>query len=166
MSQIRVCTFDLHAPNTDKCLGWRNNKDMPWTRPDDDAEIQLLNTVKSIAVVGVSDKPGRASYDVSKYLLDHTSYDMWFVNPRIESVFGKQVYPSLRELPVVPDLAVIFRRAEDLPEVLADVTEAGIQRIWIQLGIVNMEVADDAVAAGIDVVMDACILVEHKRLIA
>ena len=138
---------------------------MTWTRPDDASERELLTTVRSVAVVGVSDKPGRASFDVSRYLLDHTDYHMHFVNPRITEVFDHPVYPSLAALPAPVDLVVVFRRAEDLPEVLADARAANARNLWIQLGIINQEVADDAHDAGMGVVMDSCIMVEHMRLI-
>ena len=90
---------------------------------------------------------------------------MYLVNPALQHVLGQPVYPSLQSLPVAPDLVVVFRRAEDLPNVLTDVLAARAGALWIQLGIVNEVVAGEAQAAGVPVVMDRCVMVEHQRLL-
>jgi predicted CoA-binding protein len=92
-------------------------------------------------------------------------YQVQFVNPALQQVLGQSVYPSLQALPTTPDLVVVFRRAEDLPDVLADTLAAQAGALWIQLGIVNQAVANEAQAAGVSVVMDRCIMVEHRRLL-
>ena len=127
---------------------------MTW-RPMDDAGMSaLLRSAREVAVVGASARPDRPSHYVSEYLLGTGHYRMQFVNPALQQVLGHSVYPSLQALPTTPDLVVVFRRAEDLPDLLADALAAHAGALWIQLGIVNLAVAHEAQAAGVPVVMD------------
>jgi len=128
--------------------------------------VALFNRTKSVAVVGASDNPARAAYGVGAYLLEVPGLTVWFVNPNAETVLGHRAYPSLRDLPGVPDLVDVFRKPEDLDEVLADAIEVGAKTLWLQLGISRDDISASAQQAGLDVVMDRCIYVDHKNLVA
>ena len=118
---------------------------------------------RTLAVLGLSDDPGKPSYAVSAYMQEH-GYKIYPVNPVIESVLGERSYRSLAELPVKPDVVNVFRRASYLPRVVDEMLSLGLKNLWSQMGIWNPEAAANAEAAGIRVVMDRCIMVEHRRL--
>ncbi|OBF29231.1 CoA-binding protein [Mycobacterium sp. ACS4331] len=131
----------------------------------DDLE-RILRTTRTIAVVGASANPARPSNDVYHYLRATGQYTVYPVNPTITDLDGDPAFASLADLPVVPDMVDVFRRAEELPGVLAEIL-ALPQRpktLWLQLGLIDAEVARAAEAAGIEVVMDRCTKVEHARL--
>jgi uncharacterized protein len=134
-----------------------------WRGPGAPDRLRILRSTKSIAIVGASPNPARASYFVATYLLSSSPYDVYFVNPRATEILGHPVYPSLSELPVVPDLVDVFRRHEDLPAVLAETLAVGARTLWLQLGSWHEDVARNAEAAGLNVVMDRCIKIEHAR---
>ncbi len=134
-----------------------------WTGPGPGQRQRILGRTRSIAIVGASDKPSRASYFVATYLLASTDYTVYFVNPMLTTVLGHQVYPSLATLPVVPDLVEVFRRIEDVPGVLQEAIAVGARTFWLQLGLWSDEVAHAAEGAGMDVVMDRCVKIEHAR---
>lgn len=126
---------------------------------------QILRDTRSIAIVGASDNPARASHEIWTYLKAAGGYDLYLVNPTIKEVDGTPVYPSLADLPVVPDLVDVFRRRDYLPEVLADTIAVGAKVLWLQLGLWDPQIARDGEAAGLQVVMDRCIKVDHARLL-
>jgi predicted CoA-binding protein len=126
---------------------------------------QLLRETRTVAIVGASANPMRASHDVWSYLKSASNYKLYLVNPTIDEVEGTPVYPSLSDLPVVPDLVDVFRRHEYLPGVLADTIKVGAKVLWLQLGLWHDEVARDGEAAGLQVVMDRCLKVDHARLL-
>lgn len=126
--------------------------------------IDILERTKSVAVVGASDNPTRPSFEIGAYLLAHTPYDVYFINPGTDSILGRPAYASLADLPVVPDLVDVFRRDEFLPGVAREAADVGAKTLWLQLGLRNEEAAAIAEEAGLDVVMDRCILIEHRRL--
>ena len=126
---------------------------------------QILRETRSIAIVGASANPMRASYDIWRYLQVAGDYELYLVNPTINEVDGTPVYPSLADLPVVPDLVDVFRRRDHLPEVLADTIAVGARVLWLQLGLWDEAIARDGEAAGLQVVMDRCIKVDHARLL-
>lgn len=134
-----------------------------WTGPSAPECLAILRKTKSIAIVGASDKPSRASYFVATYLLSSSSYRVYFVNPVAKEILGRPVYKSLADLPEVPDLVDVFRRHEDLPTVLDEALAVGAKTLWLQLGSWHEEVAARAEAAGMDVVMDQCVKIEHAR---
>lgn len=134
-----------------------------WVGPSAAERLALLRRTKTVAVVGASNNPARASYFVSTYLLASSPYDVYFVNPAATEILGRPAYKSLDELPVVPDVVDVFRKAADLPEVLDDTLRAGAKAIWLQLGLWDEAVAAKAEAAGLDVVMDRCMKIEHAR---
>ncbi|WP_214369084.1 CoA-binding protein [Pseudonocardia sp. H11422] len=125
----------------------------------------MLRATRSVAVVGASPNPARASNFVATYLLSSSDYDVYFVNPNAEQVLGRPVYKTLADLPVVPDLVDVFRRPQDLPAVLDDVLalDRGVSTFWLQFGLFDAAVAHRAEAGGIEVVMDRCLKVEHAR---
>ncbi len=114
-------------------------------------------------MVGASDNPARASFFVATYLLSTSPYEVWFVNPRVPEILGQPAYASLADLPEVPDLVDVFRRHDDLPSVLEETVEAGARTLWLQLGSWHEEVARSAEEAGLSVVMDRCLKIEHAR---
>jgi predicted CoA-binding protein len=134
-----------------------------WTAPTAKERLAILRATRTIAMVGASANASRASNFVATYLLAETDYEVWFVNPRESEILGRPVYPSLAELPGPPDLVDVFRRPADLPEVAEEAIAAGAATLWLQLGLRDEAVADDAAAAGLGVVMDRCVKIEHAR---
>ena len=134
-----------------------------WQGPTAPERLALLRSASTIAIVGASDKPSRASYFVATYLLSSTSYRVYFVNPTARQILGHPVYASLADLPEPPDIVDVFRRHDDLPSVLAEAQEADAKTLWLQLGSWHEGVARDAEAAGLNVVMDRCVKIEHAR---
>ncbi|HEY0217741.1 MAG TPA: CoA-binding protein [Cellulomonas sp.] len=134
-----------------------------WQGPSAPDRLALLRRTRSIAIVGASNNPARASYFVTTYLLSSAPYDLYLVNPRESEILGQPVYPSLDALPVVPDLVDVFRRHDDLPTVLDETLAVGAPALWLQLGSWHEEVARRGEAAGLTVVMDRCVKIEHAR---
>ena len=118
---------------------------------------------RTLAVVGLSDDPGKASHGVSAYMQAH-GYRILPVNPGIASALGEKSYASLSELPVKPDVVNVFRLPKFIPAIVDEMLTLGLQDLWVQMGIWNDEAAEKAEAGGIRVVMDRCIMVEHRRL--
>lgn len=129
-----------------------------------DRAVALMGEARTIAVVGISPKPSRDSHEVARYLIE-AGYEVYLVNPTAgEEVLGRRVYGSVQELPQAVDIVDVFRRAEHMPSVVDDAIAAGAGCVWMQLGIVNEEAAEKARAAGLEVVMDRCTKIEHRRL--
>ena len=124
---------------------------------------RILGRDKTIAVVGLSHIPSRPGYYVPAYL-KRQWYRIIPVNPNLETAMGEKAYPDLLAIPDRVDLVEIFRRPEHIPEIVEQAIQIGARAIWMQLGIVNEGAAEAARQAGLDVVMDACMLVEHRRL--
>ena len=140
--------------------------DLPNLRPTSDPELtELLSQAQNVAIVGVSDKPGRASNDIANYLAQYSGYNLYFVNPLLDSFMGHKVYSSLSEIPDEIDIVDVFRKVSDLPQVFEDAYVISPKLIWLQLGIADENLAQAANARGISVVMDRCILIEHRRLL-
>lgn len=132
------------------------------------AELQrILQDTRTVAVVGASNNPERPSYEVYQYLAQFSHYELFAVNPNIDEIDGQRVYPSLADLPVVPDMVDVFRRLDDLPAVLADILALSPQPkyLWLQQGLWHQGVATQADSAGVQVVMDRCLKVDYARLI-
>jgi predicted CoA-binding protein len=134
-----------------------------WTGPSARDRKRILDRSRTVAVVGASDNPARASYFVATYLLSTTPYEVWFVNPRVAEILGRPVYPSLADLPGTPDVVDVFRRPADLPQVAEEAIDAGAGTLWLQLGLWDEDVAHRAEDAGLQVVMDRCLKIEHAR---
>jgi uncharacterized protein len=130
-----------------------------------DSQIRrILSGCPSIAVVGLSDKPHRDSFRVASYLQAH-GYRIIPANPGIREALGEMAYPTLQEVPCAIDVVDIFRRVEAVPEIVDEAISVGAKVIWMQSGIVHDQAAEKAYAAGLQVVMNRCIMVEHRRLL-
>lgn len=130
---------------------------------NDPATIErILDTAETIAVVGLSSKANKAGYYVPAYLQQH-GYRIIPVNPYLDEALGEPAYPDLPSVPDPVDLVLIFRRPENVPPSVDEAIEIGAGTVWMQIGIVNEPAANRARNAGLDVVMDACMMVEHRR---
>jgi predicted CoA-binding protein len=134
-----------------------------WTGPSAQERLAILRRTRTVAIVGASANPSRASYFVATYLLSSSDYEVWFVNPMATEILGQPVYPSLEALPGTPDLVDVFRRHDDLPGVLEETVAVGASTLWLQLGAWHEDVARSAEAEGLSVVMDRCVKIEHAR---
>lgn len=137
-----------------------------WHPPTAMERLEIIRSTKTVAIVGMSADPSRASYFVATYLLSSSCRfeEVWFVNPKGGEIFGRPVYPSLAALPAAPDLVDVFRRQSDLPAVARDfVATADTKVFWAQLGLFSQEAADIVTAAGRIAVMNRCLKIEHAR---
>jgi hypothetical protein len=129
------------------------------------SEIQkLLANAKVIAVVGYSDKPYRTSYRIGQYLRS-AGYKVYPVNPTVAEIDGEPSYPDLAAIPDPIDIVDVFRRSEYLSAIVDEAIAVGAKAIWAQLGVVDHNAAQRAEAAGLKVVMDRCIMVDHEQLL-
>src|SRR5690606_25675528 len=117
-----------------------------WKSPSQQERFALLRRSRSIAIVGASSNPARASYFVGTYLLSSSPYDVYFVNPMADEILGQPAHKSLADLPVVPDIVDVFRKDSDLPGVAQEAVDVGAKALWLQLGSWNEEAA--AIAEG------------------
>jgi len=135
-----------------------------WHPPSALERLAILRGTKTVAMVGASSNRARPSYFVATYLVSSsTDFIVWFVNPRETSILGRPVYPSLDALPEPPDLVDVFRRQEDLPNVARDAAAVGARTFWAQLGLWSDEAARIGYEAGLAVVMNRCLKIEHAR---
>ncbi len=130
--------------------------------PSADPIFDILTRYKTIAVVGLSSNPARPSYGVTEYM-QSSGYQIIPVNPNETDVLGEPSYARLEDVPRKIEIVDIFRRPEEVPPAVDAAIRVGAKVVWMQLGIVNEAAAEKACAAGIAVVMDACMLVEHKK---
>lgn len=122
---------------------------------------RIIKEVKTIAVVGLSSRRHRAGYYVPAYL-QQQGYRIVPVNPNLAQALGEKAYPELGDIPFPVDLVLLFQRSENVPPFIEQSIQIGAKAVWMQLGIVHEAAAERARAAGLDVVQDACMLVEHK----
>jgi hypothetical protein len=125
----------------------------------------VLQISKTIAVVGLSSKPERASYQVAAYL-QRNGYRIIPVNPRETQVLGEPAYATLREVPVAIDIVDVFRESSAVPEIVADTIAIGAKVLWLQLDIHHAEAEAQATAAGVTVITDVCIKIAHAEQLA
>ena len=125
---------------------------------------RILLRSRTLAVVGLSAQWHRPSYFAAKYMRDH-GYRIFPVNPRYDEVLGQRCYPDLRSVPEPIDIVDCFRKAEEIPAIADAAIAVGAKVLWMQLGIVNDEAAQRASAAGLDVVMNRCVKIEHARIL-
>jgi predicted CoA-binding protein len=118
---------------------------------------------RTIAVVGLSDDPSKPSHYVSAYMQQH-GYKIYPINPSLPEVLGEKSYARLSDLPIKPDVVNVFRLPKFIPAIVDEMLQLGLKNLWVQQGIVNREAAIRAEAGGIHVVMDHCIMVEHRHL--
>ena len=124
---------------------------------------ELLTSARTIAVVGLSSRRARPSYSVSEYM-QSAGYRIIPVNPQESEVLGEKSYPDLDSVPVPVGIVDIFRRSEFVPEGVEAAIRIGAKAVWMQEGVVHEEAAERARAAGLTVVMDRCILKEHRKM--
>ena len=105
-----------------------------WPAAGAQERFEILRRAKTIAIVGASDNPARASYFVATYLRGSSPYDVYYVNPRATEILGQPAYASLADLPVAPDIVDVFRKHDDLPGVAQEAVDAGASTLWLQLG--------------------------------
>ena len=128
-----------------------------------DARIdRILAEARTVAVVGLSDKPDRPSHVVARYLKER-GYTVIPVNPAVAEVLGEKAYPSLSEIPVAVDLVDVFRKSADVPPIADEAVRAGARFFWMQEGVVSEEARTRLEAAGIPVVMDRCVKKELQK---
>ena len=124
--------------------------------------LQIIQNHQSVAMVGVSANPIRSSNFVASYLV-RTPFRTYPVNPAYDEILGLKTYDTLADLPEVPDIVDVFRRHDAIPEVVDQAIEVGAKVVWLQLGLRHEEAAQKAVDAGLLVVQDRCLKIEHAR---
>jgi predicted CoA-binding protein len=124
---------------------------------------RILKQSKAIAVVGLSADWWRPSYFAAKYMQEH-GYRVIPVNPRYPEILGEKCYASLRDIPERVDIVDCFRKSEDIAPIVDDAIAIGAKVLWMQIGVINHAAAEKARAAGLEVVMDRCVKIEHARL--
>jgi hypothetical protein len=135
-----------------------------WTPPGAGERWDIIRRSRTVAVVGASGDRARPANFVVTYLLSSSvDFDVYLVNPREREILGHPVYPSLEGLPVAPDIVDVFRRSEGLPAVADEAIAAGARVFWAQLGLWSPEAARACLAAGLEVVMNRCLKIEHAR---
>jgi uncharacterized protein len=117
---------------------------------------------RTIAVIGLSDDPAKPSHYVSAYMQQH-GYTIYPINPSLPELLGEKSYAGLSDLPIKPDIVNVFRLPKFIPAIVDEMLKLGLKNLWVQQGIVNLEAAVRAEAGGIHVVMDRCIMVEHRH---
>jgi predicted CoA-binding protein len=132
----------------------------PNASPEEIGEI--LGQYRVVAVVGLSADPGRPSYQVAQYLQEH-GYRIVPVNPGCAEVLGEKCYPSLKDIPFPVEVVDIFRKVEAIPAIVDEAMAAGAKVVWLQLGLVEPQAARKAGKAGLQVVMDRCMKIEHQQ---
>jgi len=139
--------------------------ELPDYNPPDEEVVELLKSAKTIAVVGISHKEDRDSYKVAKYLKEH-GYKIIPVNPKYKEVLGEPCYPDLKSIPEKIDVVDIFRKVDAIPGIVDEAISVGAGAVWMQLGLAHNESAEKARQAGLKVVMNKCMKIEHQRLLS
>jgi predicted CoA-binding protein len=137
---------------------------MSWSPPSAGERRAILRRARTVAVVGASANPARASNFVLTYLLSSSAdYEVWPVTPNETEILGTRCFASLQELPGAPDIVDVFRRVDDLPAVAEEAVAASAGALWMQLGLHSDEAVEIAHGAGLDVVSNRCVKIEHAR---
>jgi len=139
--------------------------ELPDYNPPDEEVVELLKSAKTVAVVGISHKEDRDSYKVAKYLKEH-GYKIIPVNPKYKEVLGEPCYPDLKSIPEKIDVVDIFRNIDAIPGIVDEAISVGAGAVWMQLGLAHNESAEKARQAGLKVVMNKCMKIEHQRLLS
>ncbi|MCR4276793.1 MAG: CoA-binding protein [Candidatus Roizmanbacteria bacterium] len=126
--------------------------------------LNFFNNIKNIAIVGLSDKPDRPSFEVGKYLMEK-GFKIFPVNPNIDNFFGIKAYKTLSDIKEKIDVVDIFRRSEFTEPIIEEAIAVGAKMIWMQEGVSNEKAASKARTAGLTVIMDMCMMKEHKKII-
>jgi uncharacterized protein len=125
--------------------------------------VTTTENPRTIAVIGLSEVPSKPSHYVSEYM-QQRGYKLYPVNPSITEVLGEKSYARLADLPIKPDIVNVFRLPKFIPAIVDEMLQLGFPNLWVQQGIINLEAATRAEAGGINVVMDRCIMIEHRHL--
>jgi len=136
---------------------------MAYLEPSALERLKFLQDAKTVAIVGASDNPSRASFFVATYLLSAAHFKLFFVNPKLDEILGHKVYKSLADIPEPVDIVDVFRKPSDIPSVLDEAIAIKAKTFWMQLGIKDEVSAERGIAAGLNVVQDRCIKIEHAR---
>ena len=124
--------------------------------------VTTAENPRTIAVIGLSEDSAKPSHYVSAYMQQH-GYKLYPINPSIPEVLGEKSYASLTDLPIKPDIVNVFRLPKFIPAIVEEMIRLQLPNLWVQQGIINLEAAARAEAAGIHVVMDRCIMIEHRH---
>ncbi len=130
--------------------------------PSANTRLRILNKYKNIAMVGLSNNPFRPSHFAAIYMLAN-GYNIIPVNPACQEILGRKCYASLRDIPEQVDIVDVFRKPSDVPPLADEAIAVGAKVLWLQLGVINEEAATKALEAGLEVVMDRCVKIEHAR---
>jgi uncharacterized protein len=135
---------------------------MPESNPEDEEIKEILKDNQVVAVVGLSPKPDRASHQVAQYLQEH-GYRIVPVRPKADEILGEKAFASLKDIPFPVDVVDIFRKVDAIPGIVDDAIAIGAKVVWMQLGLAENQSAQKAREAGLQVVMNKCMKVEHSR---
>jgi predicted CoA-binding protein len=135
---------------------------LPEFNPEDEEIKGILENNRTIAVVGLSTDPDKDSHRVARYLQEH-GYHIVPVNPKADEILGEQCYASLTEIPFAVDIVDIFRKIEAIPAIVDEAIAIGAKVVWMQLGLAENRSAHKAMLAGLQVVMNKCLKIEHSR---
>lgn len=125
---------------------------------------QILEESRTIAVVGASQKPWRDSNSIARFLI-RQGYVVYPVNPRYEEIDGVKCYPDVKSIPARIDIVDVFRQSSAVPDIVDDAVSAEAKILWLQFGVIHEEAAEKAEQAGLQVIMDHCIAVDHRQLV-
>jgi predicted CoA-binding protein len=125
--------------------------------------VSTKESPRTIAVIGLSENSAKPSHYVSAYM-QKRGYKIYPINPSIPEVLGEKSYASLADLPIKPDIVNVFRLPKFIPAIVDEMLQLGLSNLWVQQGIIHQEAAARAESGGIHVMMDRCIMVEHRRL--
>ncbi len=159
----KICIIQHAHPVSCKTLYLKPYQEIPMDNNITKQVKEILSTTQTIAVVGLSPKENRPSNMVARYLKEH-NFTIIPVNPAQQEILGETCYPTLSAIPKSVDLVNIFRRSDDIPPVVKEAIAIGAKAVWMQEGIVNEEAAQEAHAAGLKVIMDRCLKVDHAVL--
>ena len=137
--------------------------EMPDANPPEEEVRKILSTLRTVAIVGLSNNPDRDSFRVGAYLQEH-GYRIVPVNPSVPEILGERCYPDLISIPFPVEIVDIFRKIEAIPSIVEEAIRIGAKAIWMQLGLAHQVSAQKARAAGLRVVQSRCIKVEHARM--
>jgi predicted CoA-binding protein len=138
---------------------------LPEFNPEDEEIKGILENNRTIAVVGLSTDPEKDSYRVAKYLQEH-GYHIVPVNPKAAEILGQKCYPNLTAIPFSVDIVDVFRKIEAIPAIVDEAIAIGAKVVWMQLGLAENRSAHKAMTAGLKVVMNKCLKIEHSRYFA
>jgi predicted CoA-binding protein len=137
--------------------------EFPLYNAPSEAVRKVLEAYRTVAVVGLSNDPDKDSYMVARYMKEN-GYRIVPVNPKYDEVLGERSYPGLKDIPFPVEIVDIFRKPDAVPDIVEDAIDIGAKVVWMQKGIVKNSAAERARGAGLEVVMDKCMKIEHKNL--